>query len=221
MTERILYSYFRSSAAYRVRMALNIKGLDYQTVAVDLREGQQKKPSFLQLNPQGLVPVLQDQGQRLSQSLAICEYLDEAYPHTPRLLPADPILRCHLRTQAMLIACDIHPLNNLRVLQYLEQNWQIATEQQTKWIQHWITQGFQALEAHLPNQSTDQNDITLADLCLVAQVYNARRYHVDLSPYPNIVHIDAQLNQHPAIAAAHPQSQTDTPATQATTRLTG
>jgi maleylacetoacetate isomerase/maleylpyruvate isomerase len=212
MSERILYGYYRSSAAYRVRIALNLKGLAYRQQPLDLRAGLQRQDEFRRINPQGLVPVLCDGGQCLSQSLAICEYLDEAYPQTSRLLPLLALQRARVRAWAQLIACDIHPLNNLRVLNYLELQLGVETEARKVWVQHWLRQGFEALEAQLPQQGGychEEGGPTLADLCLVPQVFNAERFKLPLGAYPNIRRIVAILQMLPAFAAAHPDKQPD------------
>jgi maleylacetoacetate isomerase/maleylpyruvate isomerase len=214
MTERVLYGYYRSSAAYRVRIALNLKGLEYRQQAVNLLKGEQRDPAYLALNPQGLVPALLDNGQLLTQSLAICEYLDESYPDTPALLPRDLHERARVRALALSICADIHPLHNSRVLKYLEAELGQGEVQKTRWICHWIATGFQALEQQLASQpSTYACDDTpgLLDACLVPQVYAARRFGLDLTPYPHIVRIDAALAGLPAVAAAHPSLQADAP----------
>lgn len=212
MTERVLYGYYRSSAAYRVRIALNLKGLSYRQQAVNLLKGEQRDPAYLALNPQGLVPALLDNGQLLTQSLAICEYLDEAYPDTPALLPRDLHERARVRALALSICADIHPLHNSRVLKYLAAELGQGEVQKTRWICHWIATGFAALEQQLASQpSTYACDDTpgLLDACLVPQVYAARRFGLDLTPYPHIVRVDAALASLPAFAAAHPAQQAD------------
>lgn len=152
MTDRVLYGYFRSSAAYRVRIALNFKGLDYHYQPVNLLKGEQRSPAYLAINPQGLVPLLDDGGVRIAQSLAICEYLDEAYPDTPRLLPADPAARARVRSLALAIAADIHPLQNTRVGKYLQTEYGKDEEGKAEWIRHWIRTGFDALENSWPSR---------------------------------------------------------------------
>ena len=186
-----LYDYFRSSASFRVRIALAIKNVPADTVPIHLVQdgGQQHQASYLNRNPQGRVPSLAlDDGQILTQSLAIIEYLDEVYP-TPALLPSAPLEKATVRAMAYLISCDVHPLNNLSVLQYLKSNLQVSGEQKTAWYHHWIHQGFKALEVHLKIHSGQfcyQDQITLADLCLIPQVYNAKRFDLDMSAYPLI-----------------------------------
>lgn len=212
MSERVLYGYFRSSAAFRVRIALNLKGLEYRQVPINLRTGQQRNDAFRHLNPQGLIPVLQDGAVTLSQSLAICEYLDEAYPDTPRLLPGGALERARARAMALLVACDIHPLNNLRVLEYLGSQYGADSEAQADWYRHWIAEGFNALEAMLPDQGgfcLGGGGATLADICLVPQVFNAKRFAVPLDAYPNLVRINAALERLPSFFAAHPSQQPD------------
>lgn len=212
MTERTLYSYFRSSAAYRVRIALNIKGLVYQQRSIRLLKGEQRSASFMALNPQGLVPVLDDGGIVLNQSLAICEYLDEAYPDTVPLLPRDTVLRAQARAIAQWVASEIHPLNNLRVLTYLTDTLELGEQRKSEWYHHWIEQGFIALE-HMLGQFSGRyalgDQITLADICLVPQVFNAERFSVDLTHYPRLTQVVAALNELPAFVAAHPTQQPD------------
>lgn len=209
-----LYSYYRSSAAYRVRIALNLKQLPYETVGVHLLKngGEQKQPAYSAKNPQKLVPALEDNGQVFTQSLAIIEYLDEAYPAQP-LLPAAATECARVRAIAQLIACDIHPLNNLRVLGYLQNQLGADETAKTEWYRHWIQEGFAALETLLQSEQTGRfchgDTPTLADCCLVPQVYNARRFQVDLSPYPTIVRIVAECEALPAFQAAAPENQPD------------
>lgn len=209
-----LYDYFRSSAAYRVRIALNLKGVEYQQVPVSLVKGEQSAAPFLDINPQGLVPALElDDGTLLSQSLAICEYLDEAHP-TPALLPAGALSRARVRALAQAIACDIHPLNNLGVMKYLKGALSIGEEAAAQWYGHWVSEGFAALEQRLEGEGETGRFChgerpTLADLCLVPQVYNARRFAIDLSDYPGIVAVDAACTALQAFAAAAPENQPD------------
>ena len=209
-----LYDYFRSSAAYRVRIALNLKGLAPERVFVHLAKGEQLAGDYLSVNPQGLVPALvTDDGVVLSQSLAIIDWLDETHP-VPPLMPAEPNERARVRSIALAIACDIHPLNNLRVLNYLSNTLGVTAEQRTGWYRYWIDLGFEALEKRLAGDPRTGlfchgQSPTLADVCLVPQVANARRFHVDLSPYPAIVHIDAACAELPAFADAAPARQPD------------
>ncbi len=211
---RELYSYFRSSAAYRVRIALGIKGLDYRIVPIHLLKGggEQHSADYLRRNPEGLVPALADGGHVLTQSLAIMEYLDEAYAGAP-LLPADPLARARTRALALLIACDIHPLNNLRVLRWLAHEMRVDKDVRDAWYRHWIEIGFQALEAQLQSPDTGlccHGDTPgMADCCLVPQVYNAQRYDMDLSAYPTVARIAAHCETLPAFQAAHPDVQPD------------
>jgi maleylacetoacetate isomerase len=210
-----LYDYFRSSAAYRVRIAFNLKGVvpDERT-SVHLRRGSQRAQEYLALNPQGLVPAVEfDDGRVLTQSLAIIEWLDETHPEPP-LLPRDPDGRARVRAIALQIACDIHPLNNLRVLNYLINTLGVAREQKDGWYKYWIDVGFEALERQLANDPATgrfcHGDApTLADVCLVPQLANARRFGVDVSPWPTLTRIEAACNALPAFAAAEPSRQPD------------
>jgi len=208
-----LYSYFRSSASYRARIALNYKGLAHECVAVDLRAAAsaQRTPEFLALNPEGLVPVLVDGGQVIRQSLAIIEYLEETHPEPP-LLPRAPAARAQVRALTLAIACDIHPLNNLRVLNYLRSPLGHDDAQVNAWYAHWIARGFGALEEEVQALSADGrhmfgSSVTLADVCIVPQMYNARRLNCDVEPYPRLRAICAHLQTLPAFAAAAPEAQ--------------
>ena len=210
-----LYGYWRSSAAYRVRIALGLKGLPYENVSVHLVRdgGEQRKPKYKRVNPQGRVPALEHDGRVLTQSLAIIEYLDETAPE-PALLPPDAAGRARVRALAQLIACDIHPLNNLRVLQYLGGKLGASEDARNDWYRYWITDGFEALEALLagsPETGRYCHGDTpgLADVLLVPQVYNARRYQCDLAPYPTIARIDEACNAMPAFERARPERQPD------------
>ena len=209
-----LHSFFRSSAAYRVRIALEVKGLAYETIAHHLRKGEQREPAYRVLNPQALVPTLEDADHVLTQSLAIIEYLEEAYPKTARLLPADPLGRATVRAMSLAIACDIHPLNNLRVLNYLKSQMGQSQEATDVWYRHWIAEGFAALEELATRHSLDGrhcfgDTVTMADACLVPQMYNARRFQTDLVPYPTLIAISDSLERRAAFAAASPESQPD------------
>ena len=211
MSARTLYGYWRSSAAYRVRIALALKGLDYDHKGIDLRAGAQSGVGFKLLNPQGLVPYLIDGEVGLNQSLAIIEYLDETYPE-PRLLPSDPVARARVRAAALAIACDIHPLNNLRVLKYLKNALGQEQAEIDAWAQHWIETGFAALEEIAegsPGPYLFGGAVTLADVCLVPQMYNARRVRADLTRFPRLVEIDKALNALPAVRKARPEAQPD------------
>ena len=210
-----LHGYYRSSASYRVRIALNLKNLHPDTAYVHLSRngGEQFTPAFSSLNPQHLLPVLEDGGAVLTQSLAIIEYLDETQPGH-QLLPADAPGRARVRQLAMVCACDIHPLNNLRVLNYLTGPLALSPEQKNAWYRHWTHLGLAALEAELANSRftgtfCHGDTPTLADCCLVPQVYNARRFQCDLTPYPTIVRIVAQCEALPAFREAHPDTQPD------------
>jgi len=210
----ILYDYFRSSAAYRVRIALNLKGLDYQQHAVSLVAGEQRGSEYLALNPQGLVPALEVRdGITLSQSLAIVEYLDEVHPG-PALLPPDSLGRARVRALADIVACDIHPLNNSRVLKYLTGTLGVDEAAKLDWYRHWIAQGLTSLEAMLHEHPATGSfchgeEPGLADLCLVPQLYNARRFECDLAPYPTLLAIDARCQALEAFREAHPDNQPD------------
>jgi maleylacetoacetate isomerase/maleylpyruvate isomerase len=205
-----LHDFPLSSASYRVRIALNLKGVAYERRNYVLREGEQRSADYLAINPAGLVPCLEIDGLRLTQSLAIVEYLDSRFPE-PRLIPQDPALRARAQAMALTVACDIHPLNNLRVLQFLERDLQQDSEQVNRWYAHWIDQGFSALEAMLkdgPEEPFAMGDtVGIADLCLVPQVFNARRFAVDLTPYPRLVAIADRAAALPAFADAAPGTQ--------------
>jgi maleylacetoacetate isomerase len=207
-----LYGYFRSSAAYRVRIALNLKGVTAEMVSIHLQKqgGLNRKPEYRAINPQMRVPALKlDQGDVLIQSLAIIEYLDEAYPQPP-LLPADLIARAKVRALAQLIACDIHPLNNTAPLRYLKNTLGHAQAEIDRWYHHWILEGFEALEALITaTPYACGNAITLADVCLVPQVYNARRFNVPLERFPKIAAVEAACNALPAFEQARPEKQPD------------
>jgi maleylacetoacetate isomerase len=209
MTRPILYDYWRSSAAYRVRIALNLKGIDYESRPIDLREDVQKSAEYRALNPQGLVPTLEIDGHRLTQSLAIINYLDLRYPNQP-LLPASAANRAHVVAMAMTVACDIHPLNNLRVLKYLKHELGQSQEAVDRWYAHWIKEGLPALEALAAPEAGKflfGNAPTGADVCLVPQLYNARRYNVPLDNYPTLLRAEENANKMDAFAAAHPDRQ--------------
>src|SRR5581483_4107971 len=207
-----LYSFFRSSAAYRVRIALNLKGISYETASVHLVKdgGHNKLPEFRAVNPQMRVPVLATpQGDILIQSLAIIEYLEETHPQPP-LLPKDAVARARVRALAELIACDIHPLNNTSPLRYLKNTMGQEQGAIDAWYHHWVLEGFEALEALMsPGPYTYGNAVTLADICLVPQVYNARRLKVPLDKFPKIVAVDAVCMKLPAFDRARPENQPD------------
>lgn len=210
-----LYTYFRSSAAWRVRIALALKGLDWEPAPVHLTKGggEQRSDAYRALNPQALVPTIEDGDVRLGQSLAILEYLDETHPEPP-LLPGDAAMRARIRGFALAIACEIHPLNNLRVLQHLTGPMGLDDEARLAWYRHWIAVGFAALEASLPDDAPGRGVCfgeapTLADVCLVPQVFNANRFDCDLAPYPKIVALNGALLARPAFAETHPKHQPD------------
>jgi maleylacetoacetate isomerase len=209
MPKPILYDYFRSSAAYRVRIALNLKGVDYEQRQVDLRAGEQGSEEYRKLNPQGLVPMLEIDGHRLTQSLAIINYLDLRYANQP-LIPASAAERAHVVAMAMTIACDVHPLNNLRVLNYLKGPLGHSQAEVDIWYAHWITEGLTALEVMARPLAGDflfGNGPTGADVCLVPQLYNARRFNVPLDDYPTLLRADANAAKLDAFAKAHPDRQ--------------
>ncbi len=209
-----LYTYYRSSAAFRVRIALNVKALAYESVSTHLRHGEHRVAEFFKLNPQGLVPALEDGGQVISQSLAIIEYLEEKYPRPP-LLPADPIARARVRSMALAVACDMHPLNNLRVLNFLRQPLGLDEKTvTTTWYHHWIAEGFRALEEEAKRASGDGRHmfgttVTMADLYIVPQMYNATRFNCDITPYPTLRGICEYLETLPEFANAAPEAQPD------------
>ncbi|MEP7084660.1 MAG: maleylacetoacetate isomerase [Betaproteobacteria bacterium] len=208
-----LYNYFRSSAAYRARIALNLKGLTAENVFIHLQKNEQNAPAYLELNPTGLIPTLIDGDEVITQSLAIIEYLDEKHPQPP-LLPSTAEERARVRSIALAIACDIHPLDNLRVLKYLTGVLKVSVEQKNEWYAHWVREGLRALEQRLAGDPLTgrfcHRDIPgLADVCLVPQLANARRVSLDLGPYPTLVRIDAACNALPAFAAAAPAKQPD------------
>jgi maleylpyruvate isomerase len=206
-----LYTFFRSSAAYRVRIALNIKGIEHETVALNLPNGDHRQPRFVALNPHRTIPVLDDDGVVLMQSLAIIEYLDTRYP-APRLIPADAIERARVQAFAQVIACEIHPLNNLRVLRYLRSKLELDDDGVNAWVRHWIAESFISLEALLGESAGRYcfgDELTIADVFLVPQVYNARRFDCDLAPFPTVARVADTLRALPAFARAAPELQPD------------
>jgi len=210
-----LYTYWRSSAAFRVRIALNLKGLAYVSVPVHLAKDEQHASAFHEVNPQELVPVLRHGDRVLTQSLAIMEYLDESFPEKP-LLPSVARDRQRVRAIAAMVACDIHPLGNLRVQQYLERELGASQAQREDWTRHWIGKGFAAIERVLADSPAtgafcEGDRPTVADCCLVPQVYNARRFALDMAAFPNIARIEAACLAHEAFAAALPERQADAP----------
>ncbi|PBB25944.1 MULTISPECIES: maleylacetoacetate isomerase [unclassified Mesorhizobium] len=214
MSDIVLHNYYRSSTSYRVRIALEMKGLSYDYVPHHLRHGEHLEPAYLAVNPQGLVPALVlDGGTLLTQSLAIIEYLDEIQP-APPLLPKDPLGRARVRMLAQMIACDIHPVNNLRVLTSLRTLFGAGDQDITNWFRHWVNEGFQPLEkilASSPQTGTfcHGEAAGLADICLAAQITSNARFGVDLTPYPTITRINAACMALPAFQTAAPQNQID------------
>ena len=213
-----LYSYWRSSAAYRVRIALNLKQLAHEIVPVHLinNGGEQHSDAYREINPQECVPTLLDGARVFRQSMAIIEYLEEAYPDTVALLPSMARDRARVRALAQVVACDIHPLNNLRVMQFLEREFSSPQVERERWTRHWISAGFRALELMLEGNSAtgifcDGDTPTMADLCLVPQVYNARRFNIDMTAFPVITRIEQQCLQLPAFDSARPENQADAP----------
>ena len=208
-----LHGYYRSSASYRVRIALNLKGLDYTQAYRHLRKKEQFEAEYLALNPQGLVPTLEIDGDALTQSLAIIEYLDETSPEPP-LLPGDPLERARVRSLALAVACEIHPLNNLRVLRYLTHELGQGETPRDEWYRHWVATGFAQLETRLANDARTGTychgeQPTLADICLVPQIYNAIRYECDMAPYTTITRIGAACEELDAFKKAAPENQPD------------
>lgn len=206
-----LYTYFRSSAAFRVRIALNVKDLRYESLFVHLAKGEHRRPEYTKVNPQGLLPTLElDDGIRLNQSLAIIEYLEDKHPRPP-LLPSDAVGKARVRGLAELVACEIHPLNNLRVLQHLKRSLGQSEEQVNAWYRHWIADGLAKLEAQLdPKAKFAYGDApTMADCCLVPQIFNAKRYDCDLAPYPTTMRVFEQCMRLEAFDRAQPAKQPD------------
>ena len=206
-----LYDYYRSSAAYRVRIALHLKGLEWQSVPVNLLDGEQREQAYGQLNPQHLVPLLALPEPRLSQSLAIIEWLEDTYPHPP-LLPTEALAKAQVRALAYQVAMDIHPLNNLRVVKYLQEDLAVDESQKMHWYRHWIAQGFSALEQSLQQMKCQGQFCvgarpSLADVCLIPQVYNALRFQCELEDYPLIRAVWAHCNSLTAFQDAAPEAQ--------------
>lgn len=212
-----LYSYWRSSAAYRVRLALHLKGIAYDDVAVSLAPGEaeHRQDAYRALNPQMLVPFYDDGTVATGQSLAILEYLEEAHPEVP-LLPDDPLARAQVRSFSLSICCDIHPLNNLRVLRYLKGELAVSGEQFDAWYRHWIIEGFTPAEQFARQHSTNGDYVfgdsaTFADICLIPQAYNARRFNVSLDDFPTLRSIVDACNERPEFQASLPEAQADAP----------
>ena len=209
----ILYTYFRSSCSYRVRIALHYKGLEFESRTVNLKDGHQRQNEFLEVNPQGFVPYLVDGESKISQSMAILEYLEEVYPKHP-LLPSDSGGRAQVRSIAQQIASDIQPIQNLRVLKHVTGELGLSQETRMGWGHHFIRSGFESLEKNLENTAGDYcfgNTLSLADLCLVPQVYNARRFNVDVESFPIIYDVNQRLEELGAFVKAHPDNQVDAP----------
>jgi len=211
----LLHGYWRSGTSYRLRIAMNFKGLDYDQLPVNLKDGDQRGAAYKALNPQGLVPLLEIDGVRLIQSPAILEYLEETHPEPP-LLPGTPAERARIRAYAAVIGCDIHPIQNLRILQYLRTTYEQDSDGVTAWCQRWIGDGFAALEkmAEADNRSGPYlwgGLPTMADVYLVPQMYNARRFGLALDAFPRLVAADEAAQAHPAFEAARPENQPDTP----------
>lgn len=208
-----LYGFFRSSTSYRLRIALALKGLDYEPHYVSLPKMEHRAPEYLAINPQGLLPTLVDEGQAYTQSLAILEYLDEAYPEPP-FLPQDPKGRALVRSLAQVIACEIHPLNNVRVLKYLQGTWNFSDEDRDAWYRHWMAEGLQKFEATLAHEGTAGrysfgDQVGLADICLVPQIFNAQRFKCPLADYPRTLAIFEACLALPAFETTQPKYQPD------------
>src|SRR4029450_3986413 len=209
MARAVLFDYFRSSASYRARIALNLKGVDYELHSVSLVEGKQQETAHRALNPQGFLPRLQIDGHRIPQSLAICNYLNSIIPEPP-FMPADAADRAHVLALALTVACDIHPLNNLRVLKYLQTMFGVDDAAKDLWYRHWIEEGLAALEEMARPKAGAflfGDAPTIADICLVPQLYNARRFSVPVTAYPTLRRADETASAHAAFAAAHPDRQ--------------
>ena len=210
MTSLVLHDYFRSSASFRVRIALNLKGLGYERVEISLIAGEQRSDAYLELNAQGFVPMLVVDGEPIIQSMAIIDWLDRAFPE-PRLIPEEAMPRAIALARAQVIASDIHPLNNLRVLKYLKRDLGLNEQTRDRWIATWITRGFEALEAMVDSGAGDGRYLGgdtpgIADCCLVPQIYNARRFEVPLDAFPRLIEIDAACMELEAFRKAHPDA---------------
>lgn len=210
---RTLYTFFRSSTSYRVRIALAVKGLEWEPHYISLPKMEHRSAAYMEINPQGLVPALIDGGLLLAQSLAILEYLDEVYPE-PRILPDDPADRAYVRGIAQIVGCDMHPLNNIRVLKWLKARWGFSDDDTNEWYAHWIAEGLRAFEATLAREGRHGvyclgDTLTIADICLVPQVANARRFACDLAAFPLTTAIADRIAALPAVQAVAPQTQAD------------
>ncbi len=206
MSAVTLYDYHRSSAGYRVRIALNLKQVAYRRVDIALLADEQRSPDHLARNPQGLVPAIEVDGMTLTQSLAILDWLDHAWPE-PALFPADPVARARAMAAALVIVADIHPIDNLRVLRRLETQFGADAKAKAEWYRHWISQGFDALEAMAPTDGLFRGDIPgVVECCLIPQCYNARRFDMDMARWPRLAAIDAAMTVLPAFVAAHPDA---------------
>lgn len=208
-----LYTFFRSSASFRVRIAMNYKGLAYEPALVSLPKGEHLEEKYKSVNAQGLVPALEDGGRILTQSLAIIEYLDEAHPG-PKLLPSDPVDRHYVRAFSQIIACEIHPLNNLRTLKHIRKAYNLDEEGVNTWYRHWIAEGFEMMESFLRRERRSgkfcfRDQVTMADCCLVPQVFNAQRYKCDLAPYPTVTRLHEECMRLDAFVSAQPSNQPD------------
>ncbi len=208
-----LYTFFRSSASFRVRIAMNYKGLEYEPAIVSLPKGEHLETKYKSVNSQGLVPALEDAGQILTQSLAIIEYLDETHSG-PKLLPSDSLDRAYVRALSQIVACEIHPLNNLRTLKYIRSAYKLDEEGVNTWYCHWIAEGFRMMESFLVENKKHgkfcfRDQVTMADCCLVPQVFNAQRYNCDLKPYPAVMRIHEACMKLDAFVAAQPSKQPD------------
>ena len=199
-----LYDYYRSSCSYRVRIALNLKEIPYEKIPISLIDNDHHSKDYQKMNPQAFVPIWQDAHITLTQSIAILEYLDEQYPNNTKILPHEPLLRAKARQLALIVACDMHPLNNLRVKTYLE-NLSITDDEILVWYHHWLKQGFDSIEVWLENDPYCVGDhISIADICLVPQIYNALRFSFNMAPYPKIISIYEKCQQHQAFIDAEP-----------------
>lgn len=213
MSTRTLYTFFRSSTSFRLRIALAFKGLEYTPQFVSLPKMQHREPGYMEMNPQGLVPALVDEGRLYTQSLAMLEYLDERHPEPP-LMPRDIEERAYVRTLSQIIGCDIHPLNNVRVLKYLRARWKLSEDDSNEWYAHWVAEGMRSLEATLLREGRHGRfclgeRFSIADVCLAPQVFNAQRFNCDLSAYPTVTAISERVMAEPAVVRAHPSGQAD------------